>query len=483
MTKEKERLVSYILKCIEHGRLTHEETERRLQRIIDREICRPLDQPANTELIDLCSALILKLHGSERITGNMEGLADAIAKRMKQQKKPASRSRRLRFIFAAAALVIIAAVSLGLIRLHWFTGHSTKSQQQYIIEGHEVKTGKSAEADISESSEDTYRHVCDSTDLLISYLGFDPQLPADIGASWKPIVYNVRESRRESEIACTYALESDKSVSRQIVFILSIYSDPTQIPSYEDLGKGGFLTLAETKVYRRVSADPTHIIWSWRRDNALLSLDAPITAGLPEAEVEALIRAQQSIVLDEPPIFSRVEATREPLQRQPRITLKSARKYMNSMQGIERIYIPSSLELENLFRFSFGDLDILPEKWTFQQAETLCNEASIKVIITYAGVDDSALSFNLDIQVAHDPELQPAIEQYKGAAVEKMYGTDVRVTRNGDRCMFIWSVYPADYCVTSRLTPEEIRPAVSALVAGTMLESEPTFTPAERWRS
>ena len=206
MTTDQERLVSYIMKSIEYGRLTPEKTERRLQRIIDREICRPLDQPANTELIDLCSALILKLHGSERITGNMEGLADAIAKRMKQQKKPASRSRRLRFIFAAAALVIIAAVSLGLIRLHWFTGHSTKSQQQYIIEGHEVKTGKSAEADISESSEDTYRHVCDSTDLLINYLGFDPQLPADIGASWKPSVYNAMESRRESEIACTYAL-------------------------------------------------------------------------------------------------------------------------------------------------------------------------------------------------------------------------------------------------------------------------------------
>ena len=96
MTTDQERLVSYIMKSIEYGRLTPEKTEHRLQRIIDREICRPLDQPANTELIDLCSALILKLHGAERVTGNMEGLADAIAKRMKQQKKPASRKLPLR---------------------------------------------------------------------------------------------------------------------------------------------------------------------------------------------------------------------------------------------------------------------------------------------------------------------------------------------------------------------------------------------------
>ena len=83
MTTDQERLVSYILKCIEHGRLTPEKTEHRLQRIIDREICRPLDQPANTELIDLCSALILKLHRRMQGSGGRAWVEHAAAQPMR----------------------------------------------------------------------------------------------------------------------------------------------------------------------------------------------------------------------------------------------------------------------------------------------------------------------------------------------------------------------------------------------------------------
>ena len=76
MNSERERSARMILAAIEYGRLSAKETERRLNRMIDRELSGPLNQPINTDLIDLCSALILKLHGAEMPSGSVEALSD-----------------------------------------------------------------------------------------------------------------------------------------------------------------------------------------------------------------------------------------------------------------------------------------------------------------------------------------------------------------------------------------------------------------------
>ncbi|MBQ6233356.1 MAG: hypothetical protein IJJ80_07575 [Clostridia bacterium] len=84
MNKEREFLARTVLEEIEYGRLPAAETERRLNRIIDRELSGPIDRPVNTELISLCSGLIMKLHGAAPIEYDIDALL-AAARRSEPQ--------------------------------------------------------------------------------------------------------------------------------------------------------------------------------------------------------------------------------------------------------------------------------------------------------------------------------------------------------------------------------------------------------------
>ena len=469
----KKLLARMILEEIEYGAVSAAETERRLNRLMDRELSQAVDRPVNTALIDLCSALLLRLHRAEPLTGSAGQMVSAVLKRLARERKKACLSRWLRPLAAAAVLVAVLAGSLGLICFHWFSGHSTPNQQQYIVEGHEIRTGKTAEAYPDTQHNDTQSLSTTDKAPLLDFLEFDPCLPEDVGGTWKPVNYYASKHRQKVSVSCTYALETDQSLPCQVTFHLTVYQDPALIPAFVSFGEGGVLRLAGTEVYRRVTSDPGHIHWSWRRGNALLSLDAPISAGLPEAAVEAVIRDQAAVTPDTPPIFTWVEPTAAPLQRQPRMTERLLRRFTGRIQGTERYISDSSLELENYFGFSFGDLDILPEEWVFQEAEAISDETVLAVIIDYASVSDPEKFFKLSIRVILDPEAQITFEQDNDGRVEKMHGADVRITRNVNRSLYIWSDYPAVYFVTSKLDEEEMLPAVSALVAGTMAASGP----------
>ncbi len=468
----KNEAIRSILKELEYGSLSAAETELRLNRLIDRELSRPLEAPVNTTLIDLCSALILRLHGTEPMTKSADAMTAAVLKRLEQEGKKSSRRHWLRPIAAAAVLALIAAGSLGQIHFHWFTGHSSQSQHEYIIEGHEINTGKTAEAYPDEKTRNVLTITSSSIDYLLTYLKFDPHLPADIGGTWLPVKYNAEMDPEYVEAACAYAPEGNLSTSAQVRYSVRIYSDPTIIPEVESLGEGGFVRMADTQIYRYISPVSGHIAWSWRRGNALLTLDAPLIAGLPESAAEDLIRSQAEVVLDEPPYFAKAHSsTPAPLQRQPRMNRRRLRTFFRRTQETVCQSANTSLELENQFGFSFGNLDVLPEEWQFEEAVSLFNEERIKVTITYSGIADLDRKFRLNIDVTADPNALSSNIPLNDGTVEIMNGVEVFVSSLGKRCEFSWSGQQTVYRVTSLQPAEEIAPAVRALVAGTMLET------------
>ena len=302
MNNERERSVRTILAEIEYGRLSAEETERRLNRMIDRELCGPLDRPVNTDLVDLCSALILKLHGVETSSGSDEAAIAGLMDRICRSQRKTHRRRFLRpALIAAAVLIAVIISSFGVIRLQWFAGYSSEDQEQYIIEGHEITTGKTAVANITTYAEKDKSIRTDSLEELTAFLGFDPHLPQEIYPNYKPNVYFGIISGTSVWAECFYLNASVRlpegqtasdNISDTILYTIQWYpslkDDEYCINNY---GDNSYDQVIEGVRVNCMDINPDYYC-SWRNGNALLML----LAHKPEIDLygiaASLIRAQ-----------------------------------------------------------------------------------------------------------------------------------------------------------------------------------------------
>ena len=80
--------VDQILKAIDFGQLTYDETERRLQQLIDEET-NQIEHPANADMLDACYSLLLQLHthGSISYSSEKEHNWQAIRQRVQAHRQ------------------------------------------------------------------------------------------------------------------------------------------------------------------------------------------------------------------------------------------------------------------------------------------------------------------------------------------------------------------------------------------------------------
>lgn len=177
-----------ILAAIENGKLSREETERRLVALIDAEAAKR-DAPADMALVNACEDLLMALHTHGTITFESNMLANqaAVQERRRACRRGKALSRGGRALAAAAAVIVVLVGVFGGLRWRWLSGSSTPDGQQYVIQQQEIgiETIQRAIAEHTGVTEIT----TEDRDSFVSFLGFEPKVPEVIEGAWSVKMY------------------------------------------------------------------------------------------------------------------------------------------------------------------------------------------------------------------------------------------------------------------------------------------------------
>lgn len=263
--------IDQILEAIDFGQLTYNETERRLQQIIDSEVSQ-MERPADADLLDSCYSLMLELHthGSLSFDSNKEKNWQAVQQRIRVNHTNPDMWHKV-VISAAAALILIC---MGGVLLHgyWFEGASTPDNQQYFVQGHEISTEMVTEA---LAGHDTFaQYEGNNLDDLKTYLGFQPAIPQHLTNGLIATKYSVFFST-EIQLSISYALSPDSPCS--ISYNTFYYSDmDNAYISMEQSESGESEEICGYRVY--ITSNLEHQLACWQIGNAvhILSFNVPI---------------------------------------------------------------------------------------------------------------------------------------------------------------------------------------------------------------
>ncbi len=163
----RDAVVNMILTQIEGGRLPPEQTEKRLQDIIDGEIERD-DAPADTALIDSCLELLEQLHRPAEAT------------------KKSGRGSVLnvcRWVAAAAVLVLLALGLTDRLGMQWYEHGNSADGEQHTITGHEIRVDMIERALAEHAPQSSYSFG--SVQEMELELGFNPGVVSALAEDWR----------------------------------------------------------------------------------------------------------------------------------------------------------------------------------------------------------------------------------------------------------------------------------------------------------
>ncbi len=244
-----------ILHAIDYGKLSYEETERRLQKIIDSE-SNQLDHPADAKLLEACYSLLLQLHKHGKVSFESHHASNwkAIQRRLSVQE-PKHRSWRA-VAFAAAAVVALFCMAFPAIR--WFHTTSTPDEQQYTIQGHEITAQMISTALAEHQSHEQF--VLNTLAEVEALVGFLPRIPEMLNSGEKAIRYEVFFYPEELQITACYAKE--KNSLNQLLYMIDYYTDmENAYASIEQASIGSNTMINQHSIYLSSNSDYTVACW------------------------------------------------------------------------------------------------------------------------------------------------------------------------------------------------------------------------------
>lgn len=185
MNGERKAYTNEILIAIENGTLSHAETERRLQALIDAEAHRT-DGPANMELIRSCQSLMWELTmPNQRFESHSEINWAAIQKQLKKPERGQRiKSSIIRVTVAVAVFIFLVAGLGGVLHWEWLHGNSSPDGQQYAIHGLEIDAQLISQS-IAEHQSNFTTFESRNYSTLQAFLGFDPSIPQQLNCDWQ----------------------------------------------------------------------------------------------------------------------------------------------------------------------------------------------------------------------------------------------------------------------------------------------------------
>ena len=177
--------VDQILSAIEHGNLGVDETERRLQELIQAEQAKPTAEQ-DQHLINSAEKLREELH--HRMVLSFEAkcqqdLDDTLWK-YRAWKKQQHKQRRVYRIGALAAMILLCfGLGSGLLHWNWFDARISNDGEQCVIQGHEISLDTITQAIAAHDGVDEITTT--DTEALCAFLGFNPAIPETLHSNWR----------------------------------------------------------------------------------------------------------------------------------------------------------------------------------------------------------------------------------------------------------------------------------------------------------
>lgn len=140
MNGERKSCTERILSAIEYGKLSNEETERRLCELVETEVNKT-DAEADMELIKACQSLMwqLQTHGEVPYESHCNQNWARITKRLNREERAARTAKSVGRMLAVAAAVVFVVLGLrGDLKWNWLEHQDTPDQQQHIVTANEV---------------------------------------------------------------------------------------------------------------------------------------------------------------------------------------------------------------------------------------------------------------------------------------------------------------------------------------------------------
>lgn len=259
-----------ILNAIEDGTLSHEETERRIQELIDREVNRK-DGPANMEVIDACQSLLWLLSKTPQPVAlhteqSLSSLQMRFAKRKQRHRVKVIMTRAI----AVAAILLVLSVGAGsLFRWEWFSRYSTPDGQQYVIHGYVIDPQTIA-LSIAEHIDNVRLETMDYSAVL-TFLGFDPCIPQHLVDHWDARNFFVSITPDMIYISTLY-FNNDGYARKLMLDSFLCTSAENAYITFEQNQTGNIEMINDVSVY--VSENEGHSVACWLRKNLVLMLSS-----------------------------------------------------------------------------------------------------------------------------------------------------------------------------------------------------------------
>ncbi len=272
MNGERTSSTERILNAIEFGKLSTDETERRLIALIENEINKT-DAAADKELIDACQSLLWELHTHGTIEYDSHTIQNRECILSRIEKLEKRRQHVIQFCKyggAVAASFILLLGVCGKLNWAWFERSSIQDEQQFVIQGHEVSVEMISSAIAEYGGNGTFK--MNSIQQLDSFLGFSTGIPQELLYNLKIDACSVVILPDQINVFAGYVSEIDNSfLAYTIAYFTQV--DEAYI-AFEQSNDGAADVILGEKVYQTQNTDSS--VFSWYKGNAVYTISAQL---------------------------------------------------------------------------------------------------------------------------------------------------------------------------------------------------------------
>lgn len=246
MDGERKSCTERILSAIEYGKLSNDETERRLCELVEAEVNKT-DSEADMELIKACQSLMWQLHthGELPYDSHYDENKAKIDQQLRRNTSISNTAKSVGKMFAAAAAIMVVVLGLsGNLKWYWLEHDDTPDQQQHIIAGNEIGI-ELVQSAIAEHGDSGQIRVS-APEELTEYINFVP-MPHTINNDWKFAFADITLTPSFIRIDAQYDNENTQSSITSSALLFT--SADEAYFTFEQSGKGESVTVDGHQVY------------------------------------------------------------------------------------------------------------------------------------------------------------------------------------------------------------------------------------------
>lgn len=263
-----------ILNAIEHGTLSVDETRRRLEDIIEKEI-EKTDAPANFLLVEECEKLLWEINTNGKLPfiSHLKENHSAFLRHSRQQRNIQNIKKYLFRIGTVAASLGILSIALeAFLHQEWLSTSTTSDGEQLIISGEVIEPGliETGNADGNEQANQFFTTT--NLDEATEFLGVDFGIPDHPAGDWIPSHYDCRKTKRKTELLGYYYLSNTQTALTINAYLFSDIQNA--YIEYEQNREGSTCEYHGITLYLSENIDKTQCMWMY--DSTIYIIDGQI---------------------------------------------------------------------------------------------------------------------------------------------------------------------------------------------------------------